>query len=321
MMIQTLSAQPFAYSQRDLFVGFRKTGTSQGNYEMVVDIGQATNYVGLAAGTTIPIPHFVPAQLSGAFNNFSNLNWSVNGCAYTGIPTIPIDTLWFTIARADNNVQGTPPTRDSRGNQALTTTQMTSALDGATFISTQLGTSNDYNNVYLVREPIGSQYGLTAWIGDPSFPAIGDFGGTLNTPVENTTPAAFTSPVRSDFYEVRPSGAVDPHTGLISGPGYYVGYFEFSPAGTMTFTRASTNAPPPPPPPPQITQVKRVGTTSTISFTTTNGATYALYYASSLGQSVTNWPALPTTVTGDGTIKSLSDSTTDSMRFYSVGAH
>jgi hypothetical protein len=101
-----------------------------------------------------------------------------------------------------------------------------------------------------------------------------------------------------------------------------VGYFTLNPNGTMTFTRASVFAPQPRVP--KIVSITRSANVSTIFFTTTNGTfTYTLYYTNSAGltSSVTNWPASPSTLTGDGNTDHFSDTTTDANRFYRVSAH
>jgi hypothetical protein len=62
---------------------------------------------------------------------------------------------------------------------------------------------------------------------------------------------------------------------------------------------------------------------NTISFVTSNAVTYKLFFTNSSGLTapVTNWPSLPGTITGDGTTKSFTDTTTDAGRVYRVGAH
>jgi hypothetical protein len=59
--------------------------------------------------------------------------------------------------------------------------------------------------------------------------ANGDFAGTFQGNIENTTPAGFLTngaPVRSDFYQLKPG----------SGSGTYLGYFQLGNNGSMTFT-------------------------------------------------------------------------------------
>jgi hypothetical protein len=186
-----------------------------------------------------------------------------------------------------------------------------------------LGTNN---NSVLVRESTSSTVNVgqdyTTSVEDTGTPSDGDFNGYLPSTAENTTGASFTSPIVSDLYQVVPSGYTDPNSGTTSGNAYYVGYFTMNVNGTMTFTRAPIVVPQPPAP--QIVSISRLGTTSTVFFTTTNGTfTYTLYYTNSAGltTSVTNWPASPTTLTGDGSTDHLSDTTTDANRFYRVGAH
>jgi hypothetical protein len=102
---------------------------------------------------------------------------------------------------------------------------------------------------------------------------------------------------------------------------YFVGYFILNVNGTMTFTRASASAPPPPPAP-TVVSVRRAANVSTVSFTTTNGANYTLYYTNAAGLTTpaSSWPVAGSLI-GNGGTNSLNDTTTDPVRFYRVGAH
>jgi hypothetical protein len=212
---------------------------------------------------------------------------------------------------------------------------MISIGNGANTISGQLpGGTNANNNTVLVREPFVqaySQFYLTSFMGDFNNSTIGDLGGQVfNFSIEQKTPSPFSSSVRSDLYQSAPAPGtfpsnktyVDPITGNTTNV-YYVGYFDLSPAGVLTFTRDTEGSQPPPPPPPPLLSIGLQGPTITISFGTTNGATYTLYYASasSLGLPVSSWTALPGTVTGDGTTKTFTDTSTDPAKFYRIGAH
>jgi hypothetical protein len=68
--------------------------------------------------------------------------------------------------------------------------------------------------------------------------------------------------------------------------------------------------------------VTKTGTTNLISFPSANGAVYALYYTNSAGltRPVTTWPASPATITGDGSVKTFTNSAPDVERYYRVGA-
>jgi hypothetical protein len=330
-VIQAGMAQPFAYTNNDLCLGFRKTGTNQENYEAVVNIGKAATYLNLALGTTITVPNFTASQLTpDSFSSLNTLNWSVFGYSQTNrynlLPGYVNNTLWLTVPRANSSVQADAPYRLDYGSQNNAATAINSIGGNARYLSS-LTASNQDNTATFVREPIGNPSDLSAYMG-----AVGDStASTLNDTwiqnnLENMTPVSFSAPVVSDLYEVRPTAdalghpVTDPHTLQASGPAYYVGYFTFSPSGTMTFTRAAASAPPPPAP---VLSVSRSGTTSTIAFGTTNGAIYTLYFTNAAGLSApgSTWPSSPTTVTGDGTTKTLSDTTADPNRFYRVGAH
>jgi hypothetical protein len=320
-LIQTIQGQPFTWQDGDVALGFRKTGANQGNYELVVDIGQATSYVHLSAGTTITVTNFTVAQLHDAFPTLNNLSWSVtggNGGSVSGYPNL---TLWLTVPRTDPTVQTTAIARQTSGNQQAALVQTQSILAGAQAIS-QSGVSNQDNTISLVREPINDDNNLTAFVSSKIDATIATLRGTLwYANAEVTTPSTFNSPVRSDFYEVRPLGFPDPNTGSTTGDAYYVGYFELGSNGVMTFTRGASVTPPSPPPPPQLT-ITGSGSTITISFATTNGATYSLYYTNSAGLTapVSSWPVMSATIPGDGTTKSFVDQASDPNRVYRVGA-
>lgn len=319
-------AQFFNYTGKgDLMVGFRKPGV--GTYELVVDLGNVTNFVAMAPGTSISIANFSPTQLTDAFPNYNNLNWSAFA-TFTGQPNstyggYQLDTIWFTAPRSDVNIQTPPPARRSASAQSLVLSEIDSIGKGAHTTSVNIGSNYVDNTSVLVKELASDSHNinLSVFISDPQDPTVGDFGGNLPATVENVTPATFNSPVVSDLYQSVPTGYIDPNSSTTTGAAYYVGYFTLDPAGTMTFTRASTVQAPPAP---QIVGISRVGTTSTIFFTTTNGTyTYSLCYTNSAGlnTSVSNWPASPNTIIGNGATNQLSDTTTDPFRFYRISVH
>jgi hypothetical protein len=340
----SVNAQFFSYSGTgDVLAGFRKTGLHQGNYELVVNLGNVTNFLAMTPGASTPISAFSPAQLSDAFpDGFKDLQWSAFSTFdevtpwSTPLGSFPVATIWYTFARSNINVQSTPWSRYVADVQSSVKQPMVGIGQDASTISQQLGATNADNNSMLVREPIlgYADHDLTSLLGDPSDPAIGDFYGT--TPginVENITPDAFASPSRSDFYQSVPDSQpgqhgrpgvtyIDPITGLTNGPAYFVGYFQLNTDGTMSFTRASTNSVTTAPPPVMLS-VARASNTSTISFASSNSVTYTLFFTNSSGLTtpVANWPSLSATITGDGTTKSFQDTSTDPIRFYRVQEH
>jgi hypothetical protein len=91
----------------------------------------------------------------------------------------------------------------------------------------------------------------------------------------------------------------------------------------MVFQVASTNAAAPIPAP-AIQQVVRSGSTTTVSVLTTNDASVSYQLCSTnangLSTAVSNWPSVGASVTGNGQVRTLQDTTTDTVRFYGVRA-
>jgi PKD repeat protein len=245
-------AQFFQYDQYGgLLAGFRKTGTADTTgYEMMSDLGDVTNFLALPAGTTITITNFTAAQLTYAFANYNNLQWSVFGTFYptrggswgTQFGNFASDSMWLTLPATNVNDQTTPPSRQANTSQANQVGLMLTVGSDAVLISSYSSESEyNTNTVVVESESLYGQYDLSASIADENNPADGDFGGN-NTPlpydVENTTPANFTTSQRDDFYQLVPSGATDPITGLSGTTPYFVGYFILNANGTMTFNRA-----------------------------------------------------------------------------------
>lgn len=324
--------QPFLYTNNDLCLTFRKVTPYTENNEVVVDIGQASNYVNLAMGTTVPVPGASPAQLvTGSFSSLDNLSWAVFGWyAGTGYTGYPAFTLWLTVPRIDNAVRSADASRYGSAMQSSVKGKMASVFPNAAFVSRTIGTSNLYNNATFVRESIAAYptHILSLWVASSVDPTIGTLNDTWpDNNIENSTPAGFGgsgASLRSDLYEIRPLDdghggvVVDPHTGT-SGLAYYVGYFELKSDGTMTFKREAASTAHPAPPPPLLT-IARSGTANVISFVSSNTATYKLFFTNStgLGTPVSNWPSPVTSITGDGTVKSFQDTTTEPERYYRV---
>lgn len=248
-LITSVEALPFAYQYGDLRLGFRKTGNYQGLYEIVVDIGPATNYLKLTAGTTINITQYTASQIvPDSYANFTNLQWSVTGDTYdnTTFSGYQASTLWVTTPRVSG--VSTVPYRSYRAQQEQSAGQIDSILDGAVSISSSIASNQD-NTATSVQEPYSKSYGQNygAFISDPTYPNLATLqgygpvdknGSIIN--LENNSVAPFSTPIISDLYQLVPQGYTDPQTGLTSGAAYNVGYFTLNVNGTMTFTRAST---------------------------------------------------------------------------------
>lgn len=316
-------AQYYSSGFGDVNLGFRKTNPS-GNYEAVVKAGNITNLLAKAPGSVTTITTFSGSQLADAFSDFNDLEWSASAGfnlfgAWAGFPQ---NTIWYTQPRANPNVPSAPLARLSDSAQALVMQRITSVGNNAGSLSMQLGATGADNNSTFVREPVGNGFDYSIQVKSKVDATVGNFQDYLPSPAENTTPSDFAtqgSVSVCDLYQSVPAKQVDPITGATNGAAYYVGYFTLHPDGSMTFTRATTSAPQPPAP--AITAITRTNTTTYISFTTTNGGfNYSLYFTNStgLGSAVTNWPHAGA-IAGDGSVKTLTDTTSEALRFYRVG--
>jgi hypothetical protein len=334
-------AQVFTYETADLCLGLRKVGSSvdADQDEVVVDIGQASNYVNMSIGSTITVPNISASQLSGSFVGYASIQWSVTGY-YLGdtYPNYPTETLWLSVQRPGASVQSAALIRESTSVQQTIKPNITDILGGAKAISTQLGASNQFNTPYLVRESLQQQGSLVDDLldynlDDPGEPGFADLKGTWGEgSLESTNPVSFSSSEYLDLYEVRPltdshgNLIVDPHTGT-NGPAYYLGYFQFTPGGSLSFTRAASSSGTQPPPAPKLSLSLPSGFVEnssklTISFASTNGSTYTLYSTNSAGlkSTVTKWQYVGSQL-GNGGVLSFQDTITTTNRYYAVTVH
>jgi hypothetical protein len=326
----------------DLLAGFRKTGAHQGTNELVVGLGNITNLLKLPIGSTITLSNLPPERLTDAFgSDFTFLQWSVFGANYnldtawvTPLGNFPQATVWYTLARPNPTTRSKSPARLARSAQIGLGNSMWSVGNGANFISSRLPDGINLNNTSnLIREPYQAAYlgnVLTFFMGDPQNSSLGDLGGSvINYSIEQITPSPFAASSRADLYEVAPAPGfrpvtnyVDPVTGSTTSV-YYVGYFDLSPAGVLTFNREADTAPPPPPPPAPTLSLTISGAANVISFGTTNGATYTLVYTNSSGLAapLSTWPILGVPILGTGGPTNFVDSTANSDRFYGISTH
>jgi len=216
-----LQAQTFAYNPQDLILGFRQTG---GSSDLEVNIGQASLYYNATPGSILTIGQYDNSQLSSAFSSLDNLSFSISGAVRaSGDPVNPIQTLWLTEPRLDLNTQTTPWLRQSQFSQGTVGGQIAGIGSGGVSYAGSIPAGPNNTPTALVI-PDGDPNAYHQFIGDS-----GDFNGTFQGNVENATGTGFGAggqPLRSDLYQLRPG----------TGAGTYLGYFELSPAGTMTFT-------------------------------------------------------------------------------------
>ena len=309
-----------AYSSSDVLVCFRNTATP--TYDLIVDAGPVSNFVNLPAGNKITIDtsrlsyvgtNNVAWSACAAYENFptSDDTYLTKPRANLSTQTVPFNTgrpsLMITIA---GEIDGNPglandainylPTSDLVVNTATAVVEKE-----AGHLTANIVTGDCY--FYWVQSTTGVSTDPGTFLGDAPLP-----GGI----VENITPSNFTTagtPVRSDFYQLLSK------SGTANGtPGNYLGYFEFSTNGVMTYISGPSAVVVPPP---TITAFSRLGTTNVITFTTVSGGTYSLTGTNSLTIPTANWPVIGSSVAGTGSPMSITNVAPDALNFYRISAH
>lgn len=296
-------AAPFLYSNGDLVLTFRKSGNAS---DYVVNLGRATNYNHLPQGTTLTITNLDAAQLGVAFPDYNELKWSVAAAnrALNQDPNYPLQTVWVTRPRGEAGIQSAPWVRKGTASQGNAASQI-AAVGGNAASASSLLTSGPANTATSVEIPVTHYYNVSTPIG-----IAGNYAGNFQGNVETSTAADFDGDAgnvsQADLYELQP-GSGNP-------PGTYLGYFELKPDGSLTFNTGTAL-----PVRPTITGITRVGNVTTVSFSTEAGFTYRLraVNAAGLNTPVAAWTT-GNSVVGNGTVQSLTDTSSDESRFYVV---
>jgi hypothetical protein len=319
----TSSVRALTYTNQNLemMLCFRQSGTAN-PFDLEVNIGSVTKLIALPVGTTIPVANFSLAQLENAMasTSFENVGFSVTAASFAGDTTTlgtPVDTIWATIPRADPSSPNLPWTRQGKTVTAGAANPIYSIGSLAANFSRIHVSDPLVNDNFVVGIPPGNAYSCEGYLG-----SSGDINGSYFI-VENLAIPPFTSPIVSDFFMEVPNNFADPLNGNAkTGLTDYLGYFTFSPSGALTFTRESHPTSSGPPPQPTL-QISVTSTSSTISFDTTNGATYILLYTNFAGLSAPRdaWPTLGAPILGNGSTTNFTDSTATEGRIYSVTAH
>ena len=292
-----------SYNAGDVLVCFRK-----GANDMVVDAGQISTLTNATANQRIPITQYTGTQLADVGTN--SVTWS----AFTWLTNDNL--LFITKARPSTslNSQTTPWLDEGSSAQYFVGARMATIPPGAydqyglnqvypesiaTAVVEQDNSDGSDNNNY----PDGNSYYVALAGGYGS-----DFDGYFEGNPENTTTNSFITSgqvVRSDFYQVTPT------SGHASGT--YLGYFELSTNGAMTYVAYPTAIP-------VIKSMSRAGNSTTIIYTTGTYGTYTLCGTNDLTAPVATWPAISTLSSGNTSLHSITDTTTDNSRFYIITA-
>jgi hypothetical protein len=312
--LSALTALGYNYTTGDLELGFRQPGST---YELSVNLGRATNYDHIAAGTTLQITNYTGTIISNTFSDFGSVQWSAFGTSVDlGNPNIVPYTLWTTRGRATLGTQSTPwKCRDSFDQPAPAQQMESVGLSSSNWASSRAidGTTHTATAVRMPESVTTLGYGYHWFVG-----SVGDWSGTFQGNVEQTTPSDFVSTqetVQADLYKMVP-------TDTVGVDGTYLGYFQFSWDGTMTFTAAGSSAPPASP---QLSVTRVSANVYTISFSAEgNNAIYSLLATNAspgLNYPRSTWPVVRGPVTNSTAgILSFQVTNAASSQIYAVKA-
>jgi len=138
-------------------------------------------------------------------------------------------------------------------------------------------------------------------LGDAIYPNtayLPSLGGKSPFIVESVIPTSF------DFWQVHPS------TSIPEPPDTYVGQFNITTNGILTFVAG--------PPAPSIVGITETGNISDVSYTTVVGGHYSLVSTNTLGAPVSQWPVVSGPLPGDGLTDSLTSTNTSLTGFFQV---
>jgi hypothetical protein len=223
----TARAQSFTYNPSDLLLGFRNGGA----YDFVVDLGPASAFYTSASQapfTTFNITGYSGSQLTSVFGSLDNISFSVFGDVRSSTSAFgPLNTLWVTAPRMSLDVQSSPWSLRSTFQQANTGAKIDGIANGAVSYGASIAPDAVFNTPTALR--LDSTWNASGVSYTRGMTAAGNFGGTFQGDVENTTPVGFASggaPLQSDLYMMEPG----------SGDANELGYFTLRTDGSMTFT-------------------------------------------------------------------------------------
>jgi len=280
-------AMGFSYSDSDLLLIFRRDGTSK---DVEFNLGTVSNFLGKASGTVIPVTN-------RSFNSVTSNFGSLAGVKFVLIATTsnsdPLRRSWLTDANDSD-----APTDISGSKMSTLHAKIDSVGQDA-----QIYTATNSTQTYIVPPTDPSSY--TAIASQNGTLDVSTMGGTAPFQVEND----FAS--TSHFFQLKVSNL------SLKPAAVQIGSFGMTPGGVLTFTAGSALVALPRP---QIVSNGRAGNQQTISFSTMTGGNYRLRYANILSTDLSSWTVLPTVIAGDGTTKTLTDTSNDAVRFYAVEA-
>lgn len=274
-------ASAMNYSNTDLLLVFRKDGFN----DVEFDLGSVSNYVGLAQGTQKTISYdtnLVASNFNGSVTDASFLLVAATG---QGDPN---PRLWLSDVSAspdptDVTLSKFSQIRSKIGSIGLQGSIYTTSNSLPVVTATSLAGSYTFVASDGNLTPASSLGGLTA------FPIESAGGGTLR------------------FFELHISTTTPKPAATL------IGKFAMDNTGVITFTAGTSTTVTGP----TVTGFVRNGTTSTLSFSSIAGIKYQLGAATNISGP---FALVGDALTGNGSTQSLSETSSEPVRFYRIQA-
>jgi hypothetical protein len=278
-----MAAAPFGqainYTNTDLLLVFRQDGFN----DVEFDVGPVSRYLQAASGTQTNVSFDLGLVQSNFNNSLANVTFLVT--AATGLGSTQ-PRVWLTDVYASSTPSDYTVSKFSQIRSKITSVgQQASILTSSNTLPAVIATSQPGSFTYIAS--------------DANLTPAASLGGLTGFPIEGLIPATLS------FYEFQVSSVTPKPAAAL------VGSFGLDANGNLTFTAGSA----PTLTAPRLSGIVRNGTTVAISFTSVAGQKYQLRAAPTLPGTFTS---VGSPITGDGSVQTLSDTSTDPIRFYNV---
>lgn len=285
------TAQAF-FTTNNLYLGFNQT-SAQGDY--IIDLGDAVSVVGVGGTNVVDLSgDFSLATFNSIFTSgASGVNVGVVGsCNFS----TSLDIYATQIRAGGAGNPAVPGSAVTTGHSSTIIATSAALLTGNPWPTAGNGT-NDTTKSFTTK--VGPVATSANFYGKSGLDVFGQFG----------SPAI----VYLDLWYATPAAGYS-----------YKGYLKLDiSTGTPHITFTPSGAPYSAAPPAPSLTVARTGNTSTISFNTTNGATYNLIFTNTAGLTAprSTWIPLGSPIIGTGGATNFMDTSADPSRVYSVTVH
>jgi hypothetical protein len=283
-----LNTHALVYSDQDLLLIFRQDGYD----DVEFDLGSISTLLSQPTGTTVALTNWDSSLLLSNFG--PDLSHTHVILLASTSRSATNRTAWVTSAQT-NFI----PTDLSTVGWGQVWSKISGIGNGAAAFTSGNTTQNgvipptNLDSYTFISSNTGVQPGLT-----PSL------GGTVSFVVEGNAPSDLA------FFAISPSGASP------KPAAEFTGTFHVSSSGGLSYTAGTAGVTPVP------TQILSINNnndgTVTLTFNTVSGVNYRLHYTSQLGSSPDSWSIGTGTVSGTGSVGSLTDTPGTSSRYYVI---